>query len=208
MADFCTVQDVEEFLQLDISSDADKLASCERAIGAATEAIRNYCNQHIDLVTDDVYTFDVAPGRWNLLLPEMPVVSVSEVVEDGVTLVVGDEYKLANFGQLLRVGRRWMAGIQIVAVTYTHGYDAYDSLPADIVDVCTRAASRAYQAGLRSDDSDGVPGVSAKSLGDYSVSFGAEGGGGISEGILGASASRALLLSEKDLLDKYRLRGC
>jgi len=206
MAYFCTVQDVADFLQIEIV-DADQVAGCQRAIEEATEVIRNYCHQQIDLVEDDAYTFDVPAARYNLLLPELPVVSVASVVEDGETLTVDDDYKLANYGQLVRIGQCWEEGIQIVTVTYTHGYDAYDALPDDIVGVATRAASRAFQAGLRAADSDGVPGVAAKALGDYSVSFGAEGGGSAGEGVMGASAARMLLLSEKDILDRYRVVG-
>lgn len=214
MADFCTVTDVEEFLQLDIASDADKLASCRRAISAACEAIRNYCHQHIDLVEDDEHTFDVATRQTRLFLPELPIVEVSTVVEDGEALTEGsdEDYQLGNHGILYRVGAYWASGVQIVTVTYTHGYDvggAYigPELPEDIIDVATRAASRAYQAGLRAEDGDGVPGITAKSLGDFSVSFGAETGGGVSEGILGASAARMLLLSEKDILARYRYKA-
>jgi hypothetical protein len=188
---------VAEFLQIEIG-DADKVASCQRAIVEATAAIRNYCKQYIELVEDDEYTFDVRPARWNLLLPELPVVEVSTVVEDDEPLTVDDDYQLGNYGQLWRVGRRWAAGTQIVTVTYTHGYE---TIPDDVVAVCTRAAARAYQAGLRAADSDGVPGVASKSLGDYAVSYAAEG----TEGVMGASATRMLLLSEKDELNRYRI---
>lgn len=197
MADFCTVQEVAEFLQIEIS-DADKVASCQRAVTEATAAIRNYCKQYIELVEDDEHTFDVRPARWNLLLPELPVVEVSTVVEDDETLTADDDYELGEYGQLWRVGRRWAAGTQIVTVTYTHGYE---TIPDDVVAVCTRAASRAYQAGLRAEDALGVPGVASKSLGDFSVSFATEG----SEGVMGASAARMLLLSEKDMLNRYRI---
>lgn len=210
MADFCTVADVEEFLQVDISSDADKLASCQRAISEASEAIRNYCRQQIDLVEDDAYSFDVATARQTrLFLPELPVVSVASVVEDGETLVEGadEDYQLGLHGILYRKNGYWACGVQIVTVTYSHGYDAYDGLPQDIVDVCTRAASRAYQAGLKAADAEGVPGIGAKSLGDYSVTYQAENAGGIGEGVMGASAARMLLLSEKDVLNRYRVKG-
>lgn len=202
MADFCTVDDVRELLQLDIA-EVDQIASCQRAITAATAAIRNYCHQYLELVEDDEWTFDVRPARWNLLLPELPVVEVSEVVEDGEPLVAGadEDYQLSLYGQLWRVGRRWKAGVQIVAVTYSHGYA---TIPDDVIDVATRAAARAFQAGLRAADSDGVPGVASKGLGDFSVSFVGETGGGVGEGVMGASAARMLLLSEKDMLDKYR----
>ena len=197
MADFCTVQDVADFLQIEIA-DADKVASCQRAIIEATAAIRNYCKQYLELVEDDEHTFDVRPARWNLLLPELPVVEVSDVVEDGEALVVDDDYELGGHGQLWRVGRRWAAGNQIVTVTYTHGYE---TIPDDVIAVCTRAAARAYQAGLRAEHSGGVPGIASKALGDFSVSYTAEG----TEGVMGASATRMLLLSEKDTLNRYRI---
>lgn len=199
MADFCGIAHVEELLQASIST-ASQIASCQRAITEASEAIRNYCHQHIDLVEDDAYIFDVPLAQWNLLLPELPVVSVETVVEDGETLTVTDDYILAHHGQLIRVGKRWAVGWQIVTVTYTHGYE---TIPDDIAGVAARAAARIYQAGLRAADSDGVPGVAAKSLGDYSVQYATEG----TEGIMGASAARMLLLSEKDILNRYRVRG-
>lgn len=197
MADFCTVQDVAELLQIEIT-DVDKVASCQRAVSEASAAIRNYCRQYIELVEDDEYTFDVRPARWNLLLPELPVVEVSDVVEDDEGLVVEDDYELGAHGQVWRVGRRWAAGNQIVTVTYTHGYE---TIPDDIIVVATRAAARAYQAGLRAADSDGVPGIASKALGDFSVSYASEG----TEGVMGASATRMLLLSEKDMLNRYRI---
>jgi hypothetical protein len=126
------------------------------------------------------------------------------LIEDGTMLTVTDDYRLGQHGILYRVGNVWPEGVQIVTVTYTHGYN---TLPADVVGVCTRAAARAYQAGLRAAELEGVLGVTALTLGDYSVSFGAESGGGVSEGTLGASAARMLLLSEKDILNRYRFIG-
>lgn len=202
MADFCTVVHVEDFLQVEIS-DAAKIDSCERAIAEATAAIRNYCHQYIEQVEDDAYTFDVEVSRRKkLFLPELPVTSVASVVEDGTTLTEGDDedYQLANHGVLHRIDDYWAKGVQIVTVTYTHGYA---TIPDDIVGVCTRAAARSYQAGLRAADAEAVPGVESKSIGDFSVSY-SSGAGGVGEGVMGASGSRMLLLSEKDILDKYR----
>jgi len=197
---FCTVADIENFLQVTIHTDAVKNASALRAIDEATEAIKNYCHQVIERVTDDVITLDCAGGT-KLFLPELPVISIADVVEDSETLVVTDDYMLGQHGILHRVDDFWANGIQIVTITYTHGYA---TIPDDVVGVCTRAAARAYQAGLRAAELEGVIGVTALTLGDYSVSFGSEGGSGVSEGVLGASAARMLLLSEKDALNRYR----
>ena len=78
------------------------------------------------------------------------------------------------------------------------------TIPDDVVGVCTRAAARAYQAGLAAAAVGAVSGVASMTLGDYSFSLGTGAGGGAGEGIMGASAARMLLLSEKDILNRYR----
>jgi hypothetical protein len=202
MADFATKEDVEAFLQIEIST-AAQIASVNRALSEATAAIRNYCHQYLEKVEDEAITLDSAGGT-RLFLPELPVIEVVSVVEDGETLAVDDDYKLGQHGILHRIEQKWASGVQIITVTYSHGYE---TLPDDIVAVATRAAARGYQAGLRAADDEAVVGVQAKSLGDYSVSYGSEQGGGAGEGVMGASAARMLLLSEKDMLDEYRIKG-
>jgi hypothetical protein len=202
MADFATVTDIEAFLQLAITTPV-QIASAEMALKDATAAIRNYCRQFLEHVTGETIVLD-SPGGARLFLPELPVLSVSSVVEDGELLVVTDDYKLGQHGILHRIGQKWLAGIQVIEITYSHGY-TISGIPDDITAVCVRAASRAYQAGLKAADSTGIPGIASKSLGDFSVSFQSEAGGGTGEGVLGASAARLLLLSEKDILNAYRL---
>jgi hypothetical protein len=201
MTDFATVEDVESFLQVDIDETLQIIATA-RALTEASASIRNYARQYLERVDDEDITLD-STGGTRLFLPELPVLNVSKVVEDGVTLTKGDDYKLGQYGILHRIGQKWAKGIQNITITYTHGYDV---IPDDIVAICTRAASRAYQAGVRAADSDGLMGVASKSLGDFSVAFASESGGGTGEGIMGASAARMLLLSEKDTLDKYRIK--
>jgi len=201
MTDFAKPSDVEHFLQLEISTSA-QLAAAMRAVEEATAAIRNYCRQELELVEDEEITLDSSGGPV-LFLPELPVISVSTVIEDGDTLTVDDDYKLGQYGILHRIEANWASGIQIVTVTYSHGYA---TIPDDIVSVATRAASRAYQAGLKAADAEGIAGIASKSLGDFSVSFTGESGGGVGEGVMGASAARLLLLSEKDILDNYRMK--
>ena len=206
MPNFCTIADVEELLQIEIN-EPDKVLSCERAIQGASAAIRNYTNQYLSLQVDAEVTLDVWERRSLLMLPELPVVMVSSVVEGGVTLTEGTDYVLAGAGQLLRgyggptTWRLWRVGPQAVAVTYTHGYA---DIPPDIIEVATRAASRVYQAGLRAAGTGGVLGVLSMALGDFSAGLSSEQGGGAGEGVMGVSAARMLLLSEQDILDNYR----
>ena len=195
---FCTVDDVSELLQIEISDLASN-QSCVRAIEEATEVIKNYCHQEIERVSETI-TIDCAGGT-RIHLPELPVTAVTKVVVDGVELTASVDYKLGQHGILYRVNGYWPVGIQIVVITYTHGHLV---IPDDIVGVCARSAARVYQAGLRAKENDGVIGVASLTLGDYSVSYGSEFAGGISEGVLGVSAARVLLLSEKDILNRYR----
>ena len=51
---FCTVTDIEAFLQVTIHTDAVKNASALRAIAEATEAIKNYCHQQIERMTETI----------------------------------------------------------------------------------------------------------------------------------------------------------
>ncbi len=197
MANFATIADVEAFLQLELTG--EQTVAVERALTEATAAIRNYCRQHISLVEDDevvLYPF----GGWRLFLPELPVLAVSVVEQDG-TALTADDYIWERSGILRRYpDARWVAGNTTVRVVYDHGYA---EIPDDIVAVATRAAARAFQAGLRAAETAGTPGIASKSLGDFSVSYATEGSS--AEGVMGASAARVLLMSEKELLNRYRV---
>lgn len=194
MAAFCTVDDLEAYLQIVI---ADGNASAVAAIAAASAAIQNYCRQTISQVPADVLTLTVPEYRRTILLPEQPVTAVASVVEDGTTLTVGTEYQWTRSGLLTRVGRNWATGWQDVVVTYTHGYG---TIPDDLKSVCIQAAARAYRAGLGSAAVEGIPGIQSEQAdGDYSVTFSAAQNGN------GASAPPILLQSEKDLLGRYRM---
>lgn len=198
----CSVADIEDFLQLTVP--AAGLGAANRAIREATAAIQNYCKQTIARVAGDEITLDVDGSRTKLFLPELPVISIASVVEDGETLTVTDDYKLGQYGILHRIGAYWTSGIQTVTITYTHGYA---TIPEDVVSICTRAAARSYQSGLRAAALQGVAGVQAQTLGDYSVQYGSEQAGGSGDGgTLGASAAPILLPSERKILDAYRVK--
>ena len=194
---FCQVADLADFLQIDILPDD---TSAVQAITDATAVIKAYTNQLLVQVTDDVETFDCVIGQ-KVYLRQLPVVSVTSVVENGVTLVENVDYKLGNHGVLYRMNANWACGIQNIVVTYTHGYEVVPDI-ARIV--CMRVASRVYQAGKRSAETSGVPGISSKTLGDFSVSY--EGESSSNDPAKGVSAARALLISEKELLDTLRYR--
>jgi len=193
---FCTVQDLENLLQVDIPT--EKTTSAEAAIKSATEAIRNYCHQYISAKTNETLYID-GNGKTRLFLPELPVTGITSVADGLETLTADDDYKLGQYGVLYRLGGNvWTEGIQNIKIVYSHGYDP---IPDDIVSVCARAASRVYQAGLKSEAMNGIA-VQSLGLGDYSVTYGQE---NIGEGYAGVSGVRLLLMSEKDILNRYRL---
>lgn len=198
MASLAKVVDMELVLMRPIT-DADEVASAQFALAVVSQAVRNYCNQQLDLVLGDTITL-LSPGGKFIFLPELPVISVATVREAGTLLTVTTDYVLAEYGVLARQGRRvWSTTSPGVVVTYSHGYA---TIPDDIVGVVARAASRLFQAGLRAEETAGVLGIASKSLGDYSVSYTAE---GAAEGSMGASGARILAMSEKDLLNRYRI---
>lgn len=195
----CTIADLEYFLQVTISN----IEAAEEAIVEATAAVRNYTRQTISRVANDALTLTIEPYRSLILLPELPVISVASVVEDGTTLAIGDDYRWTDYGRLTRRGSSyWNSNWQEVVVTYTHGYA---TIPDDVKAVCARSAARRYQAGLRAAASSGVAGVQAETIPDYAVTYSPETGPNNSM-LLGASAAMILLPSERGILDRYRVK--
>ncbi len=189
---FTTIDHVAAFLQLDIE-EIDP--SIERAIAEATEVIRNYCRQYLSYIEDEL-TLVYGNGSRLLSLPELPIVNIDEITIGGSE--VG--YRV-NYNTGLVLLDRCLGVFEPATVIYSHGYE---QLPDDIIAVATRAASRTYQAGLKSQTQGGIIGLQAVSIGDYSETYG---GDSATEGQLGVSGSRMLLLSEKDILNRYRLKG-
>ncbi len=155
-------------------------ARAELLLDAASETVRGYCNQRLDRVYDD--TVELAGGdREVLLLPELPVETVTTVLVDGDPVT---EFTFDRQGVLVRDdGEPWTG---IVTVTYTHGYDP---IPSDAAGVVLQLASRALgnPAALQSE---------SETIGSYSHSqvFGVGGTGGF-----GLSAQ------DRAVLDRYRI---
>lgn len=202
---FCSVGDLADFLQLGISGTSAAL----RAIEGATAAIQNYCHQHLAAVAGDVVTLRTL-GQGVLILPEQPVTAVASVVENGTTLVQDTDYGWEPNGLLWRWGSRasWVVSstawgaFGTVVVTYDHGYA---TIPQPIREVCIRAASRAYQAGLDTAAKSGLSNIQSEQLPDYQVQY-AAGSVALGASSLGASAAPFLLPSEQVMLAPFRMK--
>ena len=194
---FCSIDDINTFLGTTILPDD---AQALLAIDEATAVIQNYCNQKIEQVSDDTIQLD-GTGSTKLFLPELPVVSITSVEVDGV-LLDPTYYALAENGVLWRKYGVWTVGARNIEIAYTHGYSA---IPDDLRGVCYRSAARLYQAQMKAGKVDFVGDVKSVSVGDYSISFGG-GSGAAGEGQGDVSAARTLLMSEKDILNRYRYK--
>ena len=194
---FCSVSDVSAFLGLEVLPDNPQVL---QAIAEATAVIQNYCNQKIGLTQSDVLLLD-GTGTTKLFLPELPVTQIEAVKIDGVVIDISS-YALAENGVLWRVYDVWPIGARNIEVTYSHGYTP---VPDDLKGVCYRSAARLYQAQLKALRQDFVAGLQTVSVGDWSETY--EGGQASSgESDKGISAARTLLISEKEILNKYRYK--
>lgn len=151
----------------------DDQALAELFLGVASAAVRDAAGCPISRMTSTVALFGDCGTR--LALPGQPVISVTTVILDGITLVAGTDWALAN-GELIR--RRGWASLRLlpspVTVTYVHGLAV---VPADLVDLVCRMVATALQAAA-GEDGEGlaVDDVTAERLGDYSVSYDADSG--------------------------------
>ena len=194
---FCSIDDINTFLGTTILPDD---AQALLAIDEATAVIQNYCNQKIEQVSDDTTLLD-GTGSTKLFLPEIPVSSITSVEVDGV-LLDPTYYALAENGVLWRKHGVWTVGARNISITYTHGYA---SIPEDVKGVCYRSAARLYQAQLKARRQDFVSGLQSVSVGDWSETYETVGGSS-GESDKGVSAARTLLMSEKDILNRYRYK--
>jgi hypothetical protein len=161
---------IDEYLEYYGITDPGDLVKAELDLAYAWDLIRDHTGQTIDLVSADVVTvFGTDTGA--LLLPQVPVVSVASVLEDGTALTPVTDYTVDPAAGILYRQRgagalygptlawdRWRS----YTVTYTHGY-AVDAIPAILKTVAFQIArSRSTGAGA---------GVTQESVAGYSVTY-------------------------------------
>lgn len=157
---FATAEDLRLFLR----ARSIDTAAAEQVLSMAAETIRAELGQQLDYVAGDLFVAGPSGSRV-LLLPELPVVEVTRVVEYGVELVDGEGYTWSHAGTLTRLGGCWPVEPRTVTVTYSHGYPV-DELPAVLNTVSVMLAGRAYPNPDR---------ATQISIGDASRSYGTGG---------------------------------
>ena len=117
-----TVDDVEWFTGGALAADGDET---QRILDAALAAARADVGWHVSpVLTDDVLTVD-GPGGTRLRLPTRKIVSVTELVEAGVSLdPLADITVSASVpGLIVKTGGGyWTGAIAGITITLDHGY--------------------------------------------------------------------------------------
>lgn len=165
-----TPTDLAALLKVDPYA-GEELTQVTSLLDRASSEIRSTIGQHVTRVENETITLP-AYGREQMLdLPQQPVVSVSAVQIDGVTVT---DYKPVG-GQLFR-RRGWLSTFgtfcddpSVVTVTYTHGIVG---VPEELNTLCCALAAAAK---AQIDEGGGtlgpLPGVSTESIDDYRVGF-------------------------------------
>lgn len=177
---FATAAELAALVQAPVDA-----AAAELALASASGVIRRWTRQSITRVVDDVVKLRAIDCQ-ELVLPQRPVASVSEVKVNSLVLndwVLSSDRLLRTGGWHRLPGTTTYPDPGLVQVTYTHGWD---EVPDDVRAVCLDLASAtmANPAMLRQETID-----------DYSRTFASEtlGSGSLSE-------------AHKILLGDYRRR--
>lgn len=167
--EFIAVSDLVFYLGRAV--EADKAAF---AVTSACAVVRQQIGQDLDYVEDDSVLLS-GEGGPSLLLPEMPVYSVTSVTDSDDYLLVDDTDYVVDLREgLIRAKSTttfFTRGRHNYTVVYTHGYvddDSVSGLPADVQEwpyaiklVALHLAARIYDQGL----------VKTETVGAYTSSY-------------------------------------
>lgn len=180
MADsLATVADLSAYLQEAL---ADDDASALFYLKSASGQVRDYLQQQVTQVTDDVIIVDPLDNL-SVFLPEMPVTAVTtvETLVEGVWTVMDPSTYTASLitGQVSAVADLWPSTPGSWRITYTHGFA---EVPDGLVGVVVAVAARGYSTPV---------GVDNERIGQRSIKY----------------STRSAEFSESELatLDRYSL---
>ncbi len=132
LAGVVSLTDARNFLNIDNSDNDDEL---QRFIDVVSTAVETYTNRVFRRRTVIAEIHDTAG---EIVLSKVPVISVTSVAENGVTMTATQYSVLPGSGVLRRLSGTytesvWLSGADNIAVTYVAGY-------ADVPDDVTHAA--------------------------------------------------------------------
>lgn len=130
-----------------------------RVLQRAYAAVRAYCGWHVTPVhVGDVVTLD-GPGGLRLALPTKKLITLTSVVEDGVTLNVANLTPSASGRQLVKTvwPYWWSCNFRSIVVTMTHGFDSAPDFDQAVLEAVDTITTKIGQVGsLRRDRVDDV----------------------------------------------------
>jgi hypothetical protein len=95
------------------------------AIDSSCEMIRSYLGQRLNYLADEEVMMG-GSGGMALVLPEMPIVSITSITVDGTEET--DFVYVKKAGLVYRGdSQTWPRGVANIAVTYSHGYAVQES---------------------------------------------------------------------------------
>jgi hypothetical protein len=184
------------------------------ALDSACQIVRDEIHQKINLERDDIEFYD-GNGQRGIVLRQMPVLEVTQVMEDDEILVPNEDYIVSpQTGIIWRQGGwwpyRWARGRQNIVITYDHGWafteDEVLDLSEPAVDV-ERVPSSIRQVALAlavrilraKSVPVGVSGLTGETIGDYSYTR--------DTAAAGVDTQTTLFPEEIASLDMYRIVG-
>lgn len=159
-----SVTDLETLLKRTFS--AAERASAALILDGVSGEIRTFTGQTLSLVEDDEYVVDRDRCRWNLWLPQLPVVGITSVTIDGALVPSGSYRFDAETGELRFTGAVGTWGTRTsfdprITVVYSHGLSP---VPETIIDVALEMAESRVEV-----PAGGI--ATEESIGNYSVRF-------------------------------------
>lgn len=135
MASYATLTQARIQGGRDAALTPDQTSLLTQTLDAASRLIDEYCGQWFDSRTRTLRTQAGSAATSSLILP-VPLVSLTSVTEDGVTLTLAD---LADYPGMLvkKNGDYWTQEIQGVVIIGSFGFSA---VPASIVHACADLA--------------------------------------------------------------------
>jgi hypothetical protein len=168
--DLTTLAVVKDELSI---SDASRDASLKRYITSASAAAAQYCNRRfqVETVKDefwpdrDFYSSPLPGGVRVIQLSRWPITSAVVVLENGLTLVDGTDYRVdAENGQLIRLDanlypRSWHAFP--ISAQYSAGFT---DIPVEVEDAVVRMVTKRFSAKGRDSTlkAEDIPGVASR----------------------------------------------
>jgi hypothetical protein len=213
-----SVSDVQSAIGIDVST-TDETSITNIFIPAADAAIKNYVGYELEYNSAVSDTFDGA-NQEELYTSVAPIVSVTSLTEDSVSLTEGNQEHYVAYKQLGRLrktnNKRWSdIRLQNVVVTYAAGYSdteaTAEDIPKDLKLISARAAGRLFvaSAALGSQQSTGAVGthsadstndsqfqlVTEETIGDYKAKY---------ESVVDLMNQEVLTNADKAILSKYK----